>query len=91
MRFDWDPSKASSNWSKHGVAFEEAGTVFDDLLSVTVEDSLHSDNEERLVTIGTTEFGRLIVVVHVEYGDVIRIISARRATRQERRTYERGE
>ena len=88
MKFVWDNNKALSNISKHGVSFEEANTVLADFLSVTIPDPLHPDSEERLITIGQSERGRLLVVVHTEQGDVIRLISARRATVRERKRYE---
>ena len=87
MQFEWDPAKAARNLAKHGVAFEEASTVFGDLLAGTIPDPRHSA-EERLVTIGHSADGSLIVVVHVERDSRTRIISARRATRRERRRYE---
>jgi uncharacterized protein len=86
--FRWDAKKARSNVLKHGVTFEEAATVFPDTLSVTVDDPSHSTEESRFVTIGRSKRGRTLVVVHSELGDAIRIISARLATRRERRDYE---
>ncbi|HUY13141.1 MAG TPA: BrnT family toxin [Terriglobia bacterium] len=88
--FRWDPEKARSNLRKHGVSFEEAASVFRDILSVTVSDPLHSTEESRFVTLGRSERGRTLVVVHTEFGDAIRIISARLATRRERKDYEEG-
>ncbi len=88
LRFDWDPEKAASNEAKHGVAFPEAATAFGDPLSLTVPDPAHSAGEARFVHIGLTYLGRLVVVAHVESDDSIRIISARSATRAERRFYE---
>ena len=74
---------------KHGVAFEEAATAFADTLSRTIRDPLHSQpGESRFVLIGRSRAGRLLVVVHVERGDRIRIVSARTATRKERKDYE---
>ncbi len=90
LTFEWDDAKASQNRTKHGVAFEEAATVFADTLSLTIDDPLHSVEEERFVTIGESALRRLIVVVHTERGDTIRIISARQATRRERRDYEQA-
>ena len=87
---EWDGEKAWENFNKHGVAFTEAATVFGDPLSLTIADPLHSTDEERFVTIGQSTEGRLLVVVHTERGDTIRIISARVATRRERRSYEEG-
>jgi uncharacterized DUF497 family protein len=90
LTFEWDPRKARSNLIKHGVGFEEASTVFGDLLSLTIPDPEHSRTEERYVTMGTTFTGKLLVVVHTDRGDNIRIISARRASRRERSSYEKG-
>ena len=86
----WDKRKARQNLRKHGVSFEEAATVFGDTLSVTIADPLHSSDEERWVIVGESSRRRLLVVVHVERGDVVRIISARLATRRERENYEKG-
>lgn len=89
--FEWDPQKAKSNIEKHRVAFEEATTVFQDSLSLTIDDPLHSIDEERLVLIGMSHKNRLLVVVHTERGDNIRIIGARKATKKERKNYESNE
>ena len=89
--FDWDSRKAKSNQSKHGVSFEEASTVFSDPLSLTIADPARSRvAEERLVTIGNSYLGRLLVIVHRDEDDNIRIISARKAVRRERKDYEEG-
>lgn len=89
LGFDWDQSKARTNFVKHRVSFEEAATVFSDPLSLTVEDPMHSPvAEDRFVTMGRSDFGRLLVVVHSDRGDHIRNISARPATPAERRSYE---
>ncbi len=88
MYFTWDPVKAQANERKHGVSFEEAKTAFGDPLSITVVDERHSVTEERLVLFGRSEPGRLLAVMHTERGAAIRIISARMATRRERREYE---
>ena len=88
MKFEWDNNKARANIRKHGVSFEEASTVLADFLSVTIPDPLHLQNEERLVTIGQSERQRLLVVVHIERGDVIRLVCARQATVRERKRYE---
>ncbi len=86
--FEWDPVKAEANFRKHGVAFEEAATVFGDPLSVTIADPLHSAGEHRFIIVGRSRPGRILVVAHVERGDRIRLISARRATKPERKQYE---
>ena len=89
LSITWDPAKARSNVAKHGITFEEAATVFADLLSLTVPDDVHArPGDERFATIGMSHRGRLLVVIHSDAGDVIRIISARRATRLETRDYE---
>jgi uncharacterized DUF497 family protein len=90
MRFDWDRRKAAENQRKHSVSFEEASTVFVDDYSLTGADPDHSLGEERLITFGMSQNGRLLVVSHTEQGDTIRIFSARRATRSERKLYEEG-
>jgi uncharacterized DUF497 family protein len=90
LQFEWDSRKARVNKRKHGIAFEEASTIFDDPLSITIHDPAHSVGEDRFITIGTSANGRFIVVVHTERGDTIRIITARNATRNEKRQYEQG-
>lgn len=90
MEFEWDSAKAESNLEKHDVSFDEAATAFGDPLSITISDPDHSDDEERFVLLGASYTGRLIVVVHTERGERIRIISARLATRNERLKYEEG-
>ena len=87
LRFDWDPNKAESNWRKHGVACDEARTVFADFGSGTMSDPLHSEVENRAVTMGRSEADRVLVVVHTDEGDTIRTISARPATKRERHDY----
>ena len=89
--FEWDPPKNRSNIEKHGVSFEEASTVFQDTLSLTIDDPLHSIDEERLILIGMSQKNRILVVVHTERGDNIRIISARKTTKNERKYYESNE
>lgn len=88
LRFLWDARKAAANERKHGVTFQEATTVFDDPLSVTILDPDHSVTEQRLLLLGLSNRRRLLVVAHSERGESIRIISARRTNRRERRTYE---
>lgn len=90
MRFEWDPEKAQRNLAKHGVSFEEAATAFGDALSVTIFDPDHSEDEDRFILLGQTYAGRLVVVVHTDRRHTVRIISARLATKRERRDYERG-
>lgn len=92
LQVEWDPDKAASNLGKHGVSFKEAATVFRDLLAVTVPDPQHSDVEDRFITVGISQPGRLLLVVHTEHVHTdaihIRIISARPMTKRERKTYE---
>jgi len=90
LRFEWDSKKALSNRRRHGITFEEASTIFGDPLSITVHDPAHSIGEDRFITIGTSVNNKLIVVVHTDRNDIIRIIGARKATRNERRQYEQG-
>ena len=89
LSFEWDDKKAKLNAKKHGVTFEEASTAFADRLSLTIHDPTHSQLENRFVTVGGSHLGRLLVVVHTERGDNIRIITARRAGRRERKSYEK--
>ena len=91
LSFEWDESKAKANLAKHGVRFEDAATVFADRLSLTIPDPAHSRVEDRFIILGKSEAGNLLVVVHTERGDNLRIISARRASRQERRNYEESQ
>ena len=88
MKFTWDPAKAAESLRKHGVDFREAATVFDDRLSTTFPDADHSTGEQRFLIIGMSALGRILVVSHIDTGDTIRIISARAATRRERKFYE---
>jgi uncharacterized protein len=88
LTFEWDSRKARSNLSKHGTSFEEASTIFGDFLSLTIPDPDHSITERRYITMGRAFNGKLLVVVHTDRSDNIRIISARRASRRERRFYE---
>ena len=89
IRFEWDPAKAESNEQKHGVSFEEAKTAFWDEHGLLLEDPEHPSGEERFVLLGLSRSLRLLVVVHtLRRGDVIRIISARRATRHEAKQYQ---
>lgn len=88
LHFEWDHRKAAANRRKHKVSFEEAATAFADPLSLTIPDPDHSEDEDRFVLLGISYRNRLLVVVHTERGDNIRIISARKATRGERLQYE---
>jgi uncharacterized protein len=86
--FEWDPSKARGNIKSHGISFDEASTAFADILSLTIHDPLHSDEEDRFILIGNSGRNRVLVVVHTERGGNVRIISARKATKKERKQYE---
>jgi uncharacterized DUF497 family protein len=88
LNFEWDEHKAASNFTKHGVSFAEAATVFGDPRSLTIPDPVHSQMEERAIILGRSQPDKLLVVVHTERGDRVRIISARPASRRERQTYE---
>jgi len=90
MRFEWDPIKADANEIKHGVRFDEASTVFGDELSISGSDLANSVGEHRFVTFGLSNQGRVLAVSHTDRGSVVRIISARSATRKEKRIYEEG-
>ena len=88
LTFVWDGRKAEANQRKHGVSFGDAVTVFRDPLSLTVSDPDTEPDDERWVTVGCTIRGQLLVVIHADRADTIRVISARQATRNERRNYE---
>lgn len=88
MTYQWDPGKAASNLQKHGVDFADAVGVFEDERGLTIKEQ-HAAGEQRLVALGTDFLGRILVVVYTNRGDDIRLISARPATRRERRAYER--
>ncbi len=88
MKIEWDPRKAKLNIKKHGVAFEEAATALSDPMAVTGADPDHSDYEERYVTLGVSAMNRLVVVSHTEEGETIGLISARKASKGERKLYE---
>jgi len=90
MNIQWDQRKAKSNFKKHGVAFEEAATALSDPMAASGADPDHSITEERYITFGVSEKGRLLVVSHTEEGETIRIISARTASKGERELYEEG-
>jgi uncharacterized protein len=92
MKFDWDPAKAAANLRKHQISFEEAKTVFFDDFAMQFFDDEHSQNEDRFIMLGMSSVARLLVVCHCEreQGEVIRIISARKATRNESTFYRGG-
>jgi uncharacterized DUF497 family protein len=88
LLFEWDPNKAKVNTETHGISFDEASTSFGDTLSLTIYDPLHSEQEERFILLGNSIMNRLLVIVHTERSQRIRIISARKATLKERIQYE---
>jgi len=90
MEFEWDPKKSYANLKKHGISFHEASTVFGDPLAITFNDPDHSIREHRFLTLGYSRMNQLLAVVHTERRGRTRIISARRATRRERKIYEKG-
>ena len=90
MKIEWDPKKAKLNLRKHRVSFEEAATALSDPMAATGADPDHSITEERYVTFGVSERGRLLVVAHTDEEETLRIISARIASKGERELYEEG-
>uniref|UniRef100_UPI0040567722 BrnT family toxin n=1 Tax=Candidatus Electronema sp. TaxID=2698783 RepID=UPI0040567722 len=90
MNYEWDEIKAVSNIEKHGVSFDEAATVFLDPLALSGPDPDHSNKEDRYITFGHSSLGRLLSVCHTYRIGTIRIITARLATRGERKLYEEG-
>ncbi|MEX2301216.1 MAG: BrnT family toxin [Bryobacterales bacterium] len=90
LLFEWDNKKAEENRKKHGVSFDEATSVLDDPLSVTIPDPDHSADESRFVTMGMSQRNRILVIVHTDRGSRLRMISARQAESLEVRKYEQG-
>jgi uncharacterized DUF497 family protein len=90
MTFEWDQQKAQSNLVKHGISFKEAQTVFDDPLYVDFYDPDHSQNENRYIIIGASSMGHILLVSYTERGNITRIISARKVTKQEFKAYQEG-
>ena len=88
LSFEWDEEKAKANLKKHKVGFDEAATVFTEAYSITIHDPDHSADEQRYIDIGTSDKGRVLVVVYTERGSHIRIVSCRKATSSERKLYE---
>ena len=88
LQFEWNDKKAISNKRKHGISFEEATTAFGDELSITIDDPLHSEDEDRLILISQSKTLKILVVIHIEKREDIRIISARKATKKEQKIYE---
>ena len=91
LQFDWDPKKARRNLRKHGISFEEASTIFDDPLYISFLDAEHSAEEERHITIGMSNKVRLLMAAHTERKKMVRIISARKATKNEEKFYNEAE
>ena len=91
LQFEWNPDKATRNFEKHKVSFDEARTVFDDPMFVTVIDDEHSNDEERYITIGLSRKARLLVVAHTDRSGQVRIISVRKATGKEELFYAEAE
>ncbi len=89
LKFEWNPGKAQKNIKKHRITFNEAATVFSAPLSMTFDDPDHSEDEERFIIIGFSISGKLLMVSYAEKKDSIRIISARKLTRKERKQHER--
>jgi uncharacterized DUF497 family protein len=89
VEFEWDDEKATSNLKKHDVSFEEGATIFNDPEIATIFDPDHSKDEERYISIGTSIQGNLLVIVHTEREERIRVISCRKATEAERKSYEK--
>jgi uncharacterized DUF497 family protein len=90
VKLDWDPKKAASNLRKHGVSFQEAGTVFGDPMALTFDDPDHSIGERRFLTFGVARTAKFLIVCHTEVVGVTRIISARQMNKYERKIYEEG-
>lgn len=90
LRFGWDEEKAKKNLKNHKISFEEAKTVFNDPFLLTFSDPDHSVEEQRYVSIGKSSKGRIVIVIHTDRNDNIRIISSRKATKSERKSHEEG-
>lgn len=88
LEFEWDSGKAAGNLRKHGVSFEEAASVFNDVQATAYEDPDHSTGEKRCLTIGASAQGRLLIVAYEDRGERVRVINARKLTRRERGLYE---
>ncbi len=88
MKIEWDPKKARLNLRKHKISFEEAATALSDSMAATGADPDHSNAEDRYITFGVSDRGRLLVISHTEENETIRVISARLATKRERNMYE---
>ena len=89
--FEWNETKADLNLKRHKVSFDEAKTVYYDPFLLTFPDPFHSDEEDRYLNLGRSYMGQILVVIHTQRDEAIRIISARKATRSEQRAYEEGD
>ncbi len=88
LQFEWDEEKAKVNLKKRSVGFDEGATIFNDPLIITITDQAHSDTEQRNISLGISVKGHLLIVVHTERNEKIRLISCRKATPHERKTYD---
>ncbi len=88
LAFEWDEEKARANLKKHHVSFDEAASMFDDPMLITFPDPLHSQSEERYISIGVSAKGRVLTVAHTDRGNRVRIINCRKATASEQSQYE---
>ena len=89
LEFEWDSEKARRNLRKHSVSFREGMMVFNDIFAITFYDDAHSKHEQRFLTLGMSDLGRVLVISHTLVGEKVRLISARKATRHERELYEK--
>ena len=89
LEFEWDLDKAQRNLRKHRVSFREGMMVFKDIFAITFYDDAHSRHEQRFLTLGISDLGRVLVISHTMVGDKVRLISARKATKHERQLYEK--
>jgi|SRR5689334_8451421 len=89
LEFEWDAGKARRNLRKHNISFREGMMVFNDMFAITFYDDAHSRHEQRFLSLGMSDLGRVLVVSHTLVGEKIRLISARKATKRERELYEK--
>jgi len=89
LEFEWDSEKARRNLRKHSVSFQEGMMVFNDTFAISFYDDAHSKHEQRFLTLGLSDQGRVLVISHTMVGEKVRLISARKATRRERELYEK--
>ena len=91
LGFEWDEEKASANLKKHRVSFDEAVSAFDDPMLITFSDPLHSEGEERFLSIGISSKNRVLIIAHTDRANKVRIVNCRKATASERKQYEEKE